>query len=331
MSPGIHRIPLPVPDPGLHAVNVYAIEDDAGITLIDGGWAGQESEEALDLALRKLGRKLDDVRRVLVTHAHHDHYTLALSLRERFGARVLLGEHERPTVLAGFRSGPLAQEGLLRRCGASGMVVEFARALRDQELPAELVRWAEPDEWLSDGERIRVGEYMLDVLETPGHTRGHLVFQIAEAGLLFSGDHVLPRITPSIGFERAPEPLPVSSFLDSLRRIRTLPNLTMLPAHGPVDTGVHRRVDELLVHHGDRLAAVRGLVGAGEETALAVAGALRWTRRDLPLDELDLVHRGLAVLETGAHLDLLVGDGMLTGSTDSGGTFRYWPSSAAQR
>jgi glyoxylase-like metal-dependent hydrolase (beta-lactamase superfamily II) len=127
----------------------------------------------------------------------------------------------------------------------------------------------------------------------------------SSAGLLFSGDHVLPHITPSLGLERSPQRSPLRSFLDSLRLVRNLPDALLLPAHGPVTRSVHTRVDELLAHHDERLEAVCRQVRAGADTAYAVARALPWTRRQRKLDDLGLIHQMMAVLEIDAHLDVL--------------------------
>ncbi len=117
-------------------------------------------------------------------------------------------------------------------------------------------------------------------MPTPGHTRGHLVFADLAGGLLFAGDHVLPHITPSIGFEGVPEASPLGSYLASLRLIREMPDMRLLPAHGPVTDSVHARVDALLDHHGERLDACAAAVAAGSGTAYETARALTWTRRE---------------------------------------------------
>jgi glyoxylase-like metal-dependent hydrolase (beta-lactamase superfamily II) len=72
VAPGVHRIPLPMPSDGLRAVNVYALQDGTGITLIDGGWVVPEARAALAEALDQLGFGLRGIRRILVTHAHRD-------------------------------------------------------------------------------------------------------------------------------------------------------------------------------------------------------------------------------------------------------------------
>ena len=108
-------------------------------------------------------------------------------------------------------------------------------------------------------------------MHTPGHTQGHFVFADRAAGLLFAGDHVLPTITPSIGFEPVPVEQPLRDFLGSLTKVRALPDLRLLPAHGPVAPSSHARVDELLDHHETRLAQCLDALAGGPGTAYDVA------------------------------------------------------------
>jgi len=322
VAPGVHRIPLVLPIPSLHAVNVYVIEDPGGLVVVDAGCPLPDSRAALSSALRALGHRLEDVTQFLVTHAHWDHYSQALTLREAFGTRVRIGRGERPSLEA-HKAGVTGHSGqieLLRRCGAADLADEvqaFDRAQPQDPLPDNT-----PDGWLDDGERIRLTRRGLDVFATPGHTRGHVVLRDAGAGLLFAGDHVLPHISPSIGLETVPEPLPLRSYLDSLRLIRDLPDTLLLPAHGPVTASVHTRVDELVEHHRARLELAAAQVRAGRTTAFEVARAIPWTRRRKRLDDMDVFSRMLAVLEIGAHLDVLVDQGVLD-SSESGGVRVY--------
>ena len=320
VAPGVHRIPLPLPHDSLRAVNVYAVADPGGLVLIDSGWALEQTERALTGALRLLGHELADVGRVFVTHVHGDHYTQALALRELFGTRVSVGIGERPNVERVYEPGFEGyddQYAQLRRYGAPELAEQLAK-WATEAFDRERFRWGRPDDWLADGERLPLRERALQVIPTPGHTRGHIVLRDAPAGLLFAGDHVLPHITPSIGFEPAAAPVPLRSYLASLRLVRDLPDTLLLPAHGPVTASVHTRIDELLAHHQARLDAVLGAVRRGLTTAYEVARELRWTRRGRHLDELDTFNRMLAVIESGAHLDVLVEAGTLTGTEEEG-------------
>lgn len=305
VAPGVHRIPLPMPGDGLRAVNVYAVEDGDGLVLVDSGWARQEARDALEAALGELGRGLGDVRRFLVTHLHQDHYTLAVQLRAAFGTGIALGAGERPSLdalLAGTHDRQLSK---LERGGATELADVVRDAVEGDHGKPE-AGYEPPDEWLDDGAEIKLGTRTLRVAETPGHTRGHVVFVDDRNSLLFAGDHVLPHITPSIGLEAARTPLPLGDYMDSLRLVRELPDLRLLPAHGPVTDSAHARVDELLAHHEQRLAQTAAAVRAGAATAHEVAAELGWTRRERSFAELDMFNQILAVGETLAHLDVLV-------------------------
>lgn len=96
--PGVHRIPLPLPSDGLRAVNVYAIEAEAGLVLIDSGWALANALEQLERSLAVIGAGLPDVRRFLVTHMHRDHYTQAVEIRRLLGTTIALGAGEQPSI-----------------------------------------------------------------------------------------------------------------------------------------------------------------------------------------------------------------------------------------
>jgi glyoxylase-like metal-dependent hydrolase (beta-lactamase superfamily II) len=185
------------------------------------------------------------------------------------------------------------------------------------------LEWPMPDDWLVES-TLPVGPRTLEVVPTPGHTRGHVVFHDNANSLLFAGDHVLPTITPSIGFEPVLSPNPLGDFLASLALVRSRPDARLLPAHGPVTDSVHARVDELVAHHGGRLDETERAVAAGAATAFEVAGQLRWTRRERELGDLDPFNQMLAVAETGAHLELLVAQGRVS-VTVSDQARRYAP------
>lgn len=311
MAPGVHRIPLPMPTDGLVAVNVYAVEDGDRLVLVDGGWAVPEARASLDEALATLDADVRAVSRILVTHVHRDHYTLAVQLRREVGTHVGLGAGERPALRAlteGWRGSLRAQRSILYDAGADALVVELERLGGAGAPPDD---YEAPDEWLEAG-RIELSDRVLEVVPTPGHTQGHVVFRDAAGGLLFAGDHVLPHITPSIGFEPVPMVSPLRDFLTSLAAIRRLPDTTLLPAHGGPAPSVHARIDELVTHHDARLEEMRAAVARlGAATAAEVAAAVSWTRRRRSFAGLDLFNRMLAVTETVAHLTVLVETGVL--------------------
>lgn len=324
VADGVHRIPLPLPNDGLKAVNVYVIEADEGLILVDGGWAIVEGRERLEAGLKQLGFGFGDLRRFLVTHAHRDHYTLASVLGAEYAAQVTLGIGDKPTLdrvrddvpggdIGGDTGGTA---GLLADAGAAHLAEQWAAL----ELPPpDPSHWRYPDHWLEGDGTVEAGGRILDAVHTPGHTQGHYVFADRPAGLLFAGDHVLPTITPSIGFEPTPVVSPLGDFMASLTKVRGLPDLRLLPAHGPVAGSTHARIDQLLDHHEHRLELCRRALVGGPLTAVDVADQLPWTRHEHPFSSLDLFNSVLATLETKAHLEVLVARGQVTRTKTAGG------------
>ncbi len=308
VAPDVFRIPTVLPLDGLKAVNIYALVDGDGLTLIDGGWALDAARKALIDGLAQIGAGLRDIKRFLVTHAHRDHYTNAVAVRREFGTPVLIGAGERPSIerlSAGTSRGLRGQLEALAKHGAAPVVealVTLGRGGGDDG-------YEMPDAWIDSGQRFTVGNRILEAIATPGHTRGHVVFADREAGILFAGDHVLPHITPSVAFEVDAPKDGLRNYLASLRLVRDLPDMELLPAHGPAGTRVHARVDALLAHHDRRLADIAAVLATGSSTAYHVATQIGWTSHKRRFADLDPFNQMLAVIETALHLELLVTQG----------------------
>jgi glyoxylase-like metal-dependent hydrolase (beta-lactamase superfamily II) len=322
---GVHRIPLPLPLDGLRAVNVYAITDPGGVDLIDAGIALVPAREQLTAGLRQLGYELGDIRNFFVTHVHIDHYSLAIELRKTFHTVVSLGEHERANLIAtreminGRRTRFFGSEAL-HRLGAQDLATELGN---HEHRPPAVADWEDPDRWVAGGTDLDLRTRTLRAVHTPGHTRGHLVFHDAAASIMFAGDHVLPHITPSIGFEPAGNRMALSDYLSSLARTLALPDARLLPAHGPVADSTHERVHELLAHHDTRLAETLSAVQAGHATAFEVAKAIKWTRRHREFADLDVFSQVMSVNETAAHLEVLAMRDQVTRSVSAEGIDLY--------
>ncbi|GAF49544.1 MBL fold metallo-hydrolase [Rhodococcus wratislaviensis] len=314
VAAGIHRIPLPLPGDSLRAVNVYALSREGKqVDLIDGGWAVEAAVTELERALTSIGSSIDRVGRVFVTHMHRDHYTLAVLLRRRYGTQVLVGAGEQDGLAAvahhhdDLLPAPFVER--MRWHGAGELLGLIEAMDGDVMEPINADVWEAADGWLHDADQFEVGDHELEVISTPGHTIGHSVFRVRAAGVLFTGDHVLPHITPSIGFEADSTGSPLTRYLSSLQLLLDLPDHRMLPAHGPVIDSTHARVREILEHHDLRLEKTMAALGQGGGTACDVAAALPWTRRNRTLTDLSLFDQVLAVSETAAHLDHLVETG----------------------
>lgn len=329
LGDGLYRIPLPLPGDALHAVNVYAIVGPDGVDLIDSGMALVQAREKLTAAMARLGFGLGDIRNFFITHVHQDHYTLAVELRTTLAGKISLGEGERLN-LAAIRE---AQAGrkypgfieMLPGMGAADLAVKV-KAFFGTEFggaPAGALAWEDPDEWLTDGTVLDLGPRTLRAIHTPGHTAGHVVFHDEASSLLFAGDHVLPYITPSIGFQPIISRMALQDFLTSLQLMLKLPDSRLLPAHGPVGESTHARVNELLEHHETRLVQTLGTASAGPVTAREAADGIPWTRRQRKFADLDPMSQVLAIGETAAHLEVLVARGQLVRHASAEGIDAY--------
>ena len=293
-------MPVPIPDNPLGYVFVYVFETDAGAYLVDAGWNTDEAYETLCAGLRQAGSDIADVRGVLVTHIHPDHYGLAGRVREASGAWVAL--HPADAALLRDRYDDPAE--LLQRVGAmlrrTGAPAEELAALRDSAMPVlAFVSSVRPDVLLEDGAKPDVPGWDLVAIWTPGHSPGHLCFWEPRHRVMISGDHVLPRITPNIPFHPQAGDDPLGSFLRSLDRLRGYDADEVLPAHEHRFVGLGQRLDELVAHHEDRFDEVMTVLQDGVTTAWDVAARVRWSR---PWERIQGFMRRAAVAETMAHL-----------------------------
>jgi glyoxylase-like metal-dependent hydrolase (beta-lactamase superfamily II) len=295
---GIIQIRLPMAGNPLRYINGYLLEDDDGLTLIDAGWKADDVLAALHAALADHGYVLADVRRLLITHCHFDHYGLAATL-QRAGLPELLmhpldWDLARTHLTDASGDDAVADAWIAR----NGLRVDAAL---DDELAYHRTELAQPTRELEDGERVG----RLRALWTPGHTPGHLCFIDERTGAIFTGDHILDPITPHVGVWRPRNADPLGDYLASLRAAGATAATHVFPAHGEPFPDLARRVGELLAHEAQREAHVTAALGTTTKTAAAIARLLPWTRRNRDFGELSPAHQQFAVAETLAHLEHL--------------------------
>jgi glyoxylase-like metal-dependent hydrolase (beta-lactamase superfamily II) len=302
--PGVWSVPVPIPDNPLRYVLSYLIEHAAGFVLVDPGWDAPASWQALTDGLGACGVPLSAVTAVLVTHVHPDHHGLSGAVREASGAWIGMHEGE-DALLARFSQPDMAgsMAGYLRWCGAPDEHVgQLTGRGGRRSANAAMARGAmiRADRLIGHGELIDVPGLRLRAVWTPGHSPGHLCFHDETHGLLLTGDHVLPRITPNISaWDQESEPL--AAYLDSLDKLRPLAPDEVLPAHEYRFAGLEDRLDMLREHHLERLKEAADIVGSppARHTAWQVARQVTWSR---PWGELSPFQHQAALGEVVAHL-----------------------------
>jgi len=304
VRPELWSVPVPIPENPLRYVLVYVLELNDGVAIVDAGWNTEDAWSALCMGLEETGGSISDVRGVLVTHIHPDHYGLAGRVREASGAWIALHPEDAAILRGRYVE---VDELLARMCDLLSDAGVPASKLPDLSMASMMIRsqvtMAEPDVLLEDGRKVELPGWDLTTIWTPGHSPGHVCFASESRRLLLSGDHVLPRITPNIGVHTQQFPNPLGDYLESLLKVHDMAADEVLPAHEYRFSGLRARIDEIIVHHAERLAEIERLIKDHPgSTAWEIAVHLRWSR---PWDQIPEFMQRAAVGETLAHIVLL--------------------------
>jgi glyoxylase-like metal-dependent hydrolase (beta-lactamase superfamily II) len=298
----IHRISVPTPF-YVGPVNVYLIEEDP-LTLIDAGPRDDRSLEALRSGLTRLGYRLSDIRRIIISHAHADHYGLARVIVEESGATAYIHEWDAPAVLANhdYR----AYRELLTSAGVPREEIDRMEAgyekFKGFAYPLDHV------ETLKDDDEILFEHESLRIVHTPGHTPGSICLVRTSNRLVFASDTVLKTITPNPVL--SPDPIDPSrrfqslgEYLVSLARIRGLAPTILKGGHGDDVTDYDEHFHRMYRFTNARQSKLLAL--------LPTNGATAWETAMLLFPDADGYHRFLALSETVAHLDYAVAESKL--------------------
>ncbi|MEU6367173.1 MBL fold metallo-hydrolase [Streptomyces sp. NPDC046931] len=312
---GVRSLRVPIPRNPLGHTLVYVVDTDRGPVLVDTGWDDPDSWDALTDGLAACGTSAEEIHGVVITHHHPDHHGLSGRVREVSGAWVAMHAADTAVVRRTRQARPEHWFAYMSaKLAAAGAPEEHLAPLRTpRSLPG--LSPALPDREIVPGELLDLPGRRLRAIWTPGHTPGHVCLHLEEehpAGLpghgrLFSGDHLLPEITPHIGLyedleDTAVAADPLGDYLDSLERVGRLAPAEVLPAHQHPFTDAPARVRELLAHHEERLTGLLALLGT-PLTLWQLAARMKWNR---PWDDIPYGSRNIAVSEAEAHLRRLV-------------------------
>jgi glyoxylase-like metal-dependent hydrolase (beta-lactamase superfamily II) len=268
--PGLWRLRLPLPWPGIPHCNAWALAQGDGFVLVDTGMYDSTSIEHLDRALHQVKLKLEDTKLLAITHAHSDHWGQSAPIVERAGCEMWM----HPNHEAQFANLSDPDRALTRRMEVArhsgvpdGALTEYVKRVKD--LPSGIAETIEPNQPLLDGVTIDTDLGTWQVIETPGHTPSHVCLFQPERRLLISGDHLLGRI--SLYFDYGQSPDPVGEYLSSLDKIEGARARLALSGHGKPFLDVPGHIEgtrRLVVENIDRATAS---VTSEPRTAMTIA------------------------------------------------------------
>lgn len=292
LADGIRRVTLPLPTRPGH-VHAYLLAGDGGWTIVDTGLGLPDARERWAAELAGLPGR---VERIVVTHFHPDHVGAAADLAELTGAPVAQGrlDYEQCELVWGGEDWADVLVAWFRRHGVPDDVTAELVGQGSQYRP--FIRYQPDPELLEPGDHVDGWR----AVAAPGHADGQLM--LVRDGVLVAADHVLDRISPTVGLWPASRPDPLGDYLAALEATIALEARLALPGHGEPLEDPAGRARELLAHHAERLAATAAALGDEPRTAFEVS---------LPLfgDDLKPSARRFAVAETLSHLERLVLEG----------------------
>jgi glyoxylase-like metal-dependent hydrolase (beta-lactamase superfamily II) len=267
--PGVWRLRLPLPWPGVPHCNAWAVAAGDGVVLFDTGMHEPGSREQLERAMGQVGLRLDQVRLVVCTHAHSDHYGQAATVVDEAGCELWMHpNHEHMTRAAQDPEAALARR--LEVARQSGVPEEplraYAEARRGQGFG--IARIIEPDRELLPGVEVLTDLGHWTVHETPGHAPSHVCLFQPERRLLISGDHLLGRV--SLYYDYGYTPDPAGEFLSSLDVVQRLSARLCLPGHGRTFADVHAHIQANRSLVNERIAKVHAAIAQEPLTAFDV-------------------------------------------------------------
>lgn len=288
---GIERITLDLPF-RLNHVNCFVAEGKNGYVVIDTGLHNAETVARWDEVLK--GKNVTDL---YITHYHPDHFGYAGGLQQKYNARVSMSEIDANNGLSAWDDELLSK--LLDNYKRCGIPTEVGKEMLDNTntfIPL-VTPYPKIDHYFQENERVKIGKYEYRVIFTPGHSDGLITFFNEDKKVLISTDHILPRITPNISYWFHGDDNPLKTYLQSLDKVRALNADYVIPSHGNPFYDANKRIDEIKVHHDDRLNEMLEIMKTNRTVYDICQGMFNF--------ELTIHETRFAIGETIAHLEYL--------------------------
>lgn len=297
MDEEIFRIGIPIPFP-MKYVYCYLMKNDSGYTMIDTGFHYEKAISAWEEAFCELNITPSQIHTIIITHFHPDHSGLSGWMQKKTGAKVWMSSTDLKMLHLAFGEGVIQKREIEKLLSDHGVPSNLR-----EEIHTNLLKIKNHVQPIADIQPITEKEIILDsrvwkIIETPGHSEGHLCFYQEEAKILITADMILDKITPNISLWPGGSKHPLNDYLESLNRLKQLPISEAWPGHGGIIYNVSQRIEELIQHHQHRLNKISVL--ASNKTGFEITDKLFEER------ELNGHQWRFAIAETLAHLEYLV-------------------------
>jgi glyoxylase-like metal-dependent hydrolase (beta-lactamase superfamily II) len=318
VAEGVHQFKIPMKHNPLGYTYSYFLKESK--TLIDAGIPDWGSLNSLEKQLGEQGTHLKDLKRIIITHMHNDHVGLIEYIRQSVDietiAHRIADERQKEQIRVYKEMYRNTSEELQLMGGGSfqQFLSRFEHAFRQDPEPLRL------DKLLEDGDMLELEGIKLKVIWTPGHAAEHICLHDSDRRILFSGDHVLPKITSHVSLHTWEKRDPLGDYLNSLNKVKDLPVDLILPGHEANFTDLRGRVAQLFKHHEARLLEVKEALRNGKSSVFDIAGAIHWDSR--PWLVMDFWTKRMAATETYAHIIYLRNKGEI-GESNENGILRY--------
>ena len=291
---GITHIPLELPWSSPGFVNVYFVEDSNGLVMIDCGVDGNEYLKLLENKMDLLGITFEDIKLLIGTHMHSDHIGLSTTIREKNIPFALYKNSV--DFIEGYNDWSIRFKQLKEYARNEGAPKSFLDDLDQIKTPKYAGKLSKPEILLDEG-KLKEIDRNIEIIFTPGHDRTEISILDNPSKILFSGDHILPKITPFIPLEDAEDDM-LQKYTSSLDKVYKLEQKLIAPGHGSLIEKPYSRIEQMKLHHKRRSEKIIKLIGNSQFSGWEVVNML-FPRK------LDALNLRLAFQETMAHLKYL--------------------------
>ena len=305
------RVPIPGRDRGLNHTLVYLVKSLDDWVLIDTGLGTDEGYDFLTKSIIELGFKADDIKNILITHGHPDHHGLSERMKEWSGAKIAMHKLDAQSKFRRRNRMDINDETLRVWNTLYGIpldLMEREQRAVENNSNEDYSPWRSPvpeaDILIEGNEELFENPDLVSIW-TPGHSPGHRCVYDKRHKVLFSGDHILPRITPHISMYPGDENNPLGQFINSLTEVENLDVNTVYPAHQGTFNGLKDRVIAMKQHHEDRMQEMADAINKSSHglTAWEVATQIRWNVGTW--ENMGFWTKRMATTETLSHLEYM--------------------------